>query len=305
MSEEFAFDRRRGIVWVCDVEKSSSLLNDDATANLIEEYLPRLFWLSKQTVEASGGEFIKWTGDGFLAWYKCELHRDRGRVAAKVYSAAWHLSFTNNITQLCIGNDASQKISIRHAVTFEEDALIINIVNKGKMVQKDLIGRNVVAAFRLSNIPVRFPRIVTQGDLVKASATHLGKGIYFEKMELKQDDILKYFKGERIGTRSVYASGQKASSSQLTTSAMIRSIKHTIKRAKGKSDGRDTGFELELVKRLKSGPRWARQVLDEETTFLNKELSLLKTALGALENPENIWTMKVPVMFVLLNPIAV
>src|SRR3954452_7105082 len=39
--ENFQFERARGIVWVCDIANSTKLLNDNKTAGLIEEFLPR------------------------------------------------------------------------------------------------------------------------------------------------------------------------------------------------------------------------------------------------------------------------
>jgi len=74
--ENFQFERARGIVWVCDIANSTKLLNDNKTAGLIEEFLPRLHWLGIAIVKAAGGTFIKWTGDGFLAWFEIPLHRD-------------------------------------------------------------------------------------------------------------------------------------------------------------------------------------------------------------------------------------
>jgi class 3 adenylate cyclase len=68
--ESFEFERSRGIVWVCDLSKSSTFLNDNDTASALESFLPRLYWASAMTVEAAGGRFIKWTGDGFLAWFE-------------------------------------------------------------------------------------------------------------------------------------------------------------------------------------------------------------------------------------------
>jgi len=35
-------------------------------------------------VESAGGRFIKWTGDGFLAWFETPLHRELGKVADAV-----------------------------------------------------------------------------------------------------------------------------------------------------------------------------------------------------------------------------
>lgn len=95
---KFEFERSRGIIWVCDLANSSKYLNDNESVDDIEEYLPRLYWTSSKLVEAFGGKFIKWTGDGFLAWFETPLDRLTHKKADLVFQAAWHLSFLNNVT---------------------------------------------------------------------------------------------------------------------------------------------------------------------------------------------------------------
>jgi class 3 adenylate cyclase len=68
-SREFTFQRGRGLVWVCDLEGSTKLLNDNGAVTAIEDFLPRFHWLARAVVDAFGGQFIKWNGDGFLAWF--------------------------------------------------------------------------------------------------------------------------------------------------------------------------------------------------------------------------------------------
>jgi class 3 adenylate cyclase len=74
--KEFKFSRSRGIVWVCDIVNSSKYLNDNESADDLEEFLQRSYWAAAIIVEAAGGGFIKWTGDGFLAWLETPLHRE-------------------------------------------------------------------------------------------------------------------------------------------------------------------------------------------------------------------------------------
>src|SRR5713101_7540083 len=113
--------RSRGIVWVCDIQSSSKYLNNDESAGALEKFLQRFLFLSIIFVEAAGGKFIKWTGDGFLAWFETPLLRDAGSIAEEVFNAAWQLSFYVNVSQL--GVSAPVKFKIRHAVTMEHDAL--------------------------------------------------------------------------------------------------------------------------------------------------------------------------------------
>src|SRR6266581_2491030 len=149
-SADFAFERARGLVWVCDVARSTSILNDDALVDALEEFLPRLYWTALQAVDAAGGIFVKWTGDGFLAWFETELERTLGKQAQAIFTAAWHLTFLINVTSL--GVRAQKKMRLRHAVSYEPDALLMRIKSGDGHVAHDLLGRGVVHAFRMSSI---------------------------------------------------------------------------------------------------------------------------------------------------------
>src|ERR1044071_6324691 len=94
--KKFEFERSRGIVWVCDLADSSKYLNDNQTADELETFLPRLYWIASVIVEAAGGKFIKWTGDGFIGWFETPLHRMLGKEAAKVFDAATQLTLLVN-----------------------------------------------------------------------------------------------------------------------------------------------------------------------------------------------------------------
>ena len=96
----FSFERGRGVVWVCDVANSSKYLNDDESVMTMEGFLPRLHWVAKLAVNAAGGQFVKWTGDGFLGWFPIELHRELGSQSAKVMEIIWCLTLMNNLRML-------------------------------------------------------------------------------------------------------------------------------------------------------------------------------------------------------------
>ena len=192
----FTFDRGRGIVWVCDIEKSSKFLNSDESAQAIEHYLPRLHWLGRIAVTAAGGHFIKWTGDGFLGWFPTELHRELGSQAAQVVHMIWQITVLNNITRL--GVEGNVAIRLKHGLTVEHDALITKISDRNGH-HFDLIGRAVVLAFRLSGIKAAFPGIVTQREIVEAIERENTPKVKFRKMNLRAEEKAKYFKGDRWG----------------------------------------------------------------------------------------------------------
>jgi class 3 adenylate cyclase len=138
--------RSRGIVWVCDLQSSSKYLNNNESAEALEKFLQRFLFLSIVFVEAAGGRFIKWTGDGFLAWFETPLLRDAGTIVGEVFNAAWQMSLYVNVSQL--GITAPVKFKIRHAMTMEHDALVIDL-SYSENNSTDLLGRAVVLAFRL------------------------------------------------------------------------------------------------------------------------------------------------------------
>src|SRR5690606_20915909 len=79
--------RDRGVLWVCDISRSSSFMNSDDLAEHIEAFLPRLHWVSSLAIHAIHGELIQWTGDGFIAWFPLEVERQLGRTCNRILEA--------------------------------------------------------------------------------------------------------------------------------------------------------------------------------------------------------------------------
>lgn len=197
----FSFERSRGVVWVCDLAGSSRFLNDNNLAAHLEEFLPRLHWIGMTAVAAAGGHFVKWTGDGFLAWFHTPLYRDLGRQATAALEALWHLSFCVNVTQL--GVTSPRKFRLQHGITYEQDALVTRITLDGSPDVFDITGRGVVLAFRLSGIPSPFPGYVAQTEATRAAREHGYDMVRFKTWRPTNEARLKYFKGETWGTKSL------------------------------------------------------------------------------------------------------
>ncbi len=200
------FIRKRTLVWVCDIEKSSTILNDMRSINEAEEFLKRFYSLSSILVHETGGLVYKGTGDGFLAAYEVTLDRNLGREAEKIFAAAWHLSRLINATQL--GVACPKRFKIRHGVVLDPDSILIEH-NTKRIKLIDIIGRGVVLTFRLAGIKAPFPGIVTQKNLVEAAAA-CGCEYAFHKSEFTHEDLLKYFKGEKWATNKVWVSADPA-----------------------------------------------------------------------------------------------
>lgn len=278
--KEFKFERRKGIVWVCDVIKSSSYLNSNDTVEDIEEYLPRLYWTANNLVNSFGGTFIKWTGDGFLAWFDVDLDRNKKKIAEKVFKAAWHLTFLNNVTQL--GVKPQTKFGIRHGITYEKDGLLFEIQEHGDNHTLDLIGRAVVLAFRLSGIQAKFPSIVTEKEIVSENSNYCE----FDNWNPNENDILKFFKGETLGIEEIMISSEKATENHIENK---ENLKEKLDKLIDEVDNNiSTDKEIEesifkFLKLMKTGPDWCNDVVNLELEFTKKMLEALKQTKSLLK----------------------
>jgi hypothetical protein len=244
-NEAFSFNRTRGIVWVCDIVNSSKYLNDLKHTDYLEEFLIRFHWFSRRIVSASGGQYIKWTGDGFMAWYECPLKINLNSLINQIVDAAWQTTFITNITQMGLTNDI--KISIRNSITFEEDALLTSISsNENNSV--DILGRGVVLCFRLSSITSKFPNIILHGDLVSNNLKYSTTRIDFNK-----DEINKYFKGEVWETDNVFK---------------VNNIQNRDKSERNKDVNEPTEFHYKIQEELQNGPEWTKELLKIYIEFL-------------------------------------
>jgi class 3 adenylate cyclase len=282
---DFSFARKRGVVWVCDIAGSSRYLNDDASAQDLEDFLPRLYRTAAIMVEAAGGEFIKWTGDGFLAWFEVSLHRDLKRIASAVFEAAFHLTLFTNVTQLGVAT-GKKKFKLRHGVAYEKDALVTTIKSEDGATLTDLIGRDVVFAFRLSGIEAEFPSIVTQKELAVAHREHAPSHINFSAWRPSKEDRLKFFKGEARGLSSICVTGRRKRRSVSKQTALKRS-KSAIAAAEGRQPAKYPFHEVwdRFDSVFLSGPHWCREVMAEYLRFISEDLlGSLKGVVAALED---------------------
>jgi hypothetical protein len=270
---EFDFERSRGIVWVCDVVRSSRFLNDNQAVSSLEEFLPRLYWTSVATVEAAGGQFIKWTGDGFLAWFPVSLHRQIPEEGLKVFHAAYFITTLINITQL--GVHGNQKFKVRHGICLEHDALLIKIKHQDHE-SLDLIGRAVVLAFRLSGLPTDFPGIATKKDLLHEDIPP--KAFSWKRKILTKEERLKYFKGEGFGLRDIYVSVNKIRK-QKPVKSLIKSITRTLSEFNSQHSISTDSFGGKLVPLMLNGPEWCQNIMKEYGQHASRMHELLSEAL--------------------------
>ena len=233
-----------------------------------------MHWLAIQIANAADGEFIKWTGDGFLVWFDVPLQRDVEQKADQVLEAIWHFTFLINITQL--GTLSAKRIKIRHGLTYEADALITHIKYSGEVEQIDLLGRAVVMAFRLAGIESAFPSVVADGAIAKVKGGVFSTKMYgFKKRRLTKDEILKFFKGERWRTNDIYATNSPPKGKKLTPTKM-RTLVTKLKAGMGPKL-RGTFVHRFSQTLLGDGPPWLKETRTEYIRFLKEDM------LGSLE----------------------
>lgn len=278
--KKFEFERSKGIIWVCDIAHSSKYLNDNETVDDIEEYLPRLYWTSSILIEAFGGKFIKWTGDGFMAWFETPLDRNKQEISELVFHAAWHLSFLNNITQLDV--NPKTKFKLRHGITYEKDALLLKIHEPNDNISLDIIGRSVVLAFRLSGIKTEFPCIAAEKEI----ANSISNIVNFKKWNPTEEDKLKYFKGENFGTKSIFVSTSKKYGKPIKLSTLKKKADKVIEEAVGTQKESATLNHInKFIELMESGPAWCKKVIEIESKFIKEELlESLKSLSKLIEN---------------------
>jgi len=256
-------------------------LNDDDSVSDLEQFLPRLYWISNILVETNGCHFLKWTGDGFLAWCPVPLYRELGEKASAIILASFTLGALVNITQL--GINTKKKIRIRHSLVFENDAILITITHNKYYQSLDLIGRSVVLAFRLCGIPSSFPNIVTQREIVEAVRINNGATTAFTKRNFVPSEIERFFKGEKWGTKTVYISSEKVRRPKSSRS-MVRQIKKIIHNIEVGTKYSDTlqRYSYDFVRKMLKGPQWCRNVMNKYNQFLKLEEKLIDSVKKAL-----------------------
>jgi hypothetical protein len=244
--QPFTFNRSRGIVWVCDLVNSSGYLNDNNSVDDIESFIPRLYYVSKLMVESYGGIFVKWTGDGFLAFFECKLDRKKQELAKSVFEAAGRLTYLANETQL--GLTPKDKFEIRHGITYEKDALFMDLKIDDQLFSTDVIGRDVVLAFRISSIKASYPGIVTVEELIERDDQN------FVRWRPNTTDVVRIFKGEQYGTDMIMTLKDDKTSPK--EKAFQDYLEHM--------DLQTNNPRNVFAKKMNAGPSWCKKVMTQE-----------------------------------------
>jgi hypothetical protein len=196
------------------------------------------------------------------------LHRDINQIIASALEAIWHLSFTVNVTQL--KSQGAAKITLRHGLTYEHDALITELTHKNGHRSIDIIGRAVVLAFRLSSISAHFPCVVMDATVAKAAKEGCWPHVNVKSWNPTAADVLRYFKGEKWGTRGLALSAEKRANHSLR--AIVKKSTRIIAEVEQGTSIKLSSFSVRYTEALQSGPEWARAVLHDEAVFIKESL---------------------------------
>lgn len=175
---------------------------------------------------------------------------------------------------------------IRHGLTYEPDALVTLTTYQDGHVSKIISGRNVVLAFRISGVEADFPNVATQQKIVQALSSRTKNLMNLKRWTLTEAQLLKYFKGEKMGTTSLYVSGRpKVSQSRADT--WITRAESLLARAE--SGRQRTSVESTFVENFfpdliqSKGQDWCEESLDIYVRFLKENmLGSLQKALDVI-----------------------
>jgi hypothetical protein len=178
-----------------------------------------------------------------------------------------------------LGLTPKDKFIIKHSITFEHDALITKVEHPDGHESLDIIGRAVVLAFRLSGVKSVYPHIITQGSLVPKSRGNQIKVFDFKPVTFKQIDYLRYFKGEKWGTDSIYAvSKSRWTKKSIAGAKDLHSILSAPQNMRphmlsdfGITPGLIATFD-NVVNYMRSGPDWSKGLLTGFIGYFYQEM---------------------------------
>jgi hypothetical protein len=199
------------------------------------------------------------------------------RACDKITEAIWYYTTFINATQL--GITSAIPFRLRHALTYEPDALVTSITHKDDHCSKIIGGRHVVLAFRLSGIESDFPNLATQRKIATCISPASKQLVNLKPWKPGKEDLLKYFKGQAYETKGLYTSGTPKKRRAQDDSWVARA-KRTMLRLEDAGDGVVSGdsssqFVTNFFAEMKSGPSWCVESVDtyvEYLTGLREEL---------------------------------
>jgi hypothetical protein len=179
------------------------------------------------------------------------------------------------VTQLGVATE--RKFHIRHGLAYEHDALVTSISHSDGHQSSDITGRAVVLAFRMAGVDSAHPRIVAQKQIVDAVRCEGPISIRFRKWRISADDRLRYFKGQKWGTDSIYRSSGP-SGREPSIKPLLSRAKRFIRTAEGHPDAEApaTPFAERFLASMLSGPDWAIRSICDFADLIGSVIDPLK-----------------------------
>lgn len=267
----FKFERKRGIVWVCDIKNSSFLMNSEGSVDDLEKFIPKLYFVSKLIVEAFNGEFIKWTGDGFLAFFTVEIERDFAEIKERALQCIFALNLITKMTNL---GDPKNSFELKNGVTYEKDALFMRIKSGKHCESIDIIGRDIVLAFRLSSLESSFPSILTTEEVVGSNSAQ------FIKLKLTSKMMANIFKSEGYKTTQIHRSVYEGRAGSRLTDRLQNIIDNLERRDDAKTKTCMNNF----LQEMKKGPTWCKELIQQIEKQMEQMIEALEKLAGNFNN---------------------
>jgi hypothetical protein len=156
-------------------------------------------------------------------------------------------------------------------LALEHDAIASRIT--GIEGSTELIGRSIVLASRLAGLPSPYPSILIHKGLAVEAMESSESKLYFKRYPISQQNVDRYFKGERKGTDQIYAlTSQKPRKPSLA--AAVKKARQALDNLDShKNVNMDHAVSLGiLLARLEDGPQWVGPCIKAYVTFIRDEM---------------------------------
>ena len=129
-------------------------------------------------------------------------------------------------------------------------------------------------AFRLSSVPAPFPGVAIQQGIAIAHKAIPKPAVRFRRWCPNATERMKYFKGERWGTTTLYLS-EETKKGESSRRAVLLNAKKAIELANGVRPRQDSDrlvFARRFAEEMMAGPEWAQTSIGEYARYIHEDL---------------------------------
>jgi Adenylate cyclase, family 3 (some proteins contain HAMP domain) len=168
---------------------------------LVNEFIKRFYYLVNKLISFSGGEVVKFTGDGFLAiWPLTKSNFDKNYHIAKIVeTVAQKLSRLIRWTKLDM--QITEQLTLRQGLTVEHNAINVKFLSKQECTN-DYLGEMINFAFRIQNLANNYPYVCIHKNFLDLLPKEILKN--YKPIDVSDSDLVKIFKGLHIDKSKIY-----------------------------------------------------------------------------------------------------